>query len=146
MRFRASVLSCAQKRPTKQSENCGATMRWTASGGIRIRVCTVSMVRSLASQKSNNNYVAEVVLSFGRAKKIRKRDALGPDRFTLNHIVMAGLDPSIQPTRRIAPAYQREPKESLDGRLPPTPRLWRASVRSLGRRSFSEGGRGGHDG
>jgi len=57
-------------------------------------------------------------------------------------IVMAGLDPAIQQNEEI---FRGADARRLDGRLPPTPRLRRARVGSLGRRSFSEGGKGGHD-
>jgi hypothetical protein len=51
------------------------------------------------------------------------------------HIVMAGLDPAIHDLT--------QGTKDVDARLPPPPRLRRATI-SLGR-SFSEGGKAGHD-
>jgi hypothetical protein len=51
---------------------------------------------------------------------------------------MAGLDPAIHV---FIAAIQ---KEDVDARHPSPPRLRRATI-SLGRRSFSEGGKAGHD-
>jgi hypothetical protein len=50
---------------------------------------------------------------------------------------MAGLDPAIH-------VFLASGTKDVDARHPPPPRLQRATT-SLGRRSFSEGGKAGHD-